>query len=230
MRGTTRLSPATVIAVLSLVVAMSGTAVAATGGTLLLGRGNSAGATTSVANDGAGPALSLRTAKSTTPNLAVSNSARIPRLNADLLDGMHATAFPQRILTVAPAQTSEPAAVATGGNAGPFVVETKQFTTTTDEFVMLLGGGTLAISSDAECSNGTGFFNSLTWQIDADLAQGGVFPFGGPGSSLTNATDEVAYLPAGQHTLTFLYKATSGCTTAAGTVTLSHMKAVLLAV
>jgi hypothetical protein len=73
------------IGVLMLVVVSGGTAVAADQA-LLVGRSNTADATTSLANS-AGTALAL-TSKAGTPPLRVSGRARVPNLNADLLDGL----------------------------------------------------------------------------------------------------------------------------------------------
>jgi hypothetical protein len=67
-----RPSAAMLVAVTALVVALSGTAVAATGGEFILGRANKA--------------------TSVTP-LTVSNSTQVGNLNASLLDGQPATAF-----------------------------------------------------------------------------------------------------------------------------------------
>lgn len=80
-----------------LVVGGVGVTVAATGGTFLLGTSNSANRTTSLSNTGQGAALKLKTSSAGTPNLAVSNKARIPNLNADLLDGVNGAALQRRI-------------------------------------------------------------------------------------------------------------------------------------
>lgn len=86
-----RPSHATVVAYAALFFAMSGTAVAATGGTFVLGRGNTATTTTSLSN-GAGTALSLGGGRGA-PALAVNNTTKVPRLNSDLLDGVDSSAF-----------------------------------------------------------------------------------------------------------------------------------------
>jgi hypothetical protein len=86
-----RPSPAMLVAVTALMVAMSGTAVAATGGMFILGKANKATAVTSLSNS-KGTALAL-SAPASEPPLTVSNSVRIPNLNASLLDGQTATAF-----------------------------------------------------------------------------------------------------------------------------------------
>jgi hypothetical protein len=86
-----RPSPATAISVVSLVVALSGTAYAATGGSLVLGRSNTATSLTSL-SDSRGTALSL-SSPAGKPALALSNAIQIPRLNASFLQGRAATSF-----------------------------------------------------------------------------------------------------------------------------------------
>ena len=86
-----RPSPATAISLAALVFAMSGTAVAATGGDFILGKSNTAASVTSLSN-AKGTALSLSSA-ATAPPLKVSNSVQVPNLNASELDGQAATAF-----------------------------------------------------------------------------------------------------------------------------------------
>jgi hypothetical protein len=88
-----RPSPAIAISVAALVVAMSGTAYAATGGTFLLGRANRATALSSLSNS-KGTALRL-SSKPGTPPLTVSNSVQVPQLNASELGGIPATGFMQ---------------------------------------------------------------------------------------------------------------------------------------
>lgn len=84
---------ATVVAYVALFVAMGGSAYAATGGTFILGHSNYAHETTSLKNTGTGPALRLSPEKGTTPPFAVSNGTKITNLNADKVDGLHASAF-----------------------------------------------------------------------------------------------------------------------------------------
>jgi hypothetical protein len=88
-----RPSPAIAISVAALVVAMSGTAYAATGGTFLLGRANKATALSSLSNS-KGTALQL-SSKNGTPPLTVSNGVQVPELNASELGGIPATGFMQ---------------------------------------------------------------------------------------------------------------------------------------
>lgn len=77
-------------AVFALVVG-SGTAYAATGGNFILGKSNSAGATTTLSN-GNGTALALKS-RSGTPAFKVGNSVKVPNLNADRLDGKDSSSF-----------------------------------------------------------------------------------------------------------------------------------------
>jgi hypothetical protein len=86
-----RPSPAIVISLIALIFAMSGTAVAATGGAFLLGKSNTARSVTGLANS-RGPALSLSSAANKPP-LTVSNSVRVPKLNASYLDNTPASGF-----------------------------------------------------------------------------------------------------------------------------------------
>jgi hypothetical protein len=83
--------------VLALVLVGAGTATAATGGLLTLGHANSANRSTILKNTGKGPALELGTKSAKTPNLQVSNSAKIKGLNADQLDGLDSSALQKRV-------------------------------------------------------------------------------------------------------------------------------------
>lgn len=77
-------------AVMALVLG-SGSAYAATGGTFILGKSNSA-ATTTVLSSTGGTALSLNS-KSGTPSLKVNRTTKVPNLNADLVDGLDGGSF-----------------------------------------------------------------------------------------------------------------------------------------
>lgn len=81
-----------VLAAALLVLGFDYATFAATGDSLLLGRANSAGKTTTLQNTGSGPALSLKN-KASAPPLVVSSSKRVVRLNADQLDGLDSTAL-----------------------------------------------------------------------------------------------------------------------------------------
>lgn len=74
-----------------LLAALDWAAAAATGGATILGHWNQSDNTTTIKNTKNGPALDLRTTKG--PALAVNNSKRIKKLNADQLDGMSSSDF-----------------------------------------------------------------------------------------------------------------------------------------
>jgi hypothetical protein len=80
-----RPSPAIAVSMAAVVIALSGTAYAAGGKSLILGHKNTATATTSL-KDAKGTPLAL-TAPAGKPPLSVSNSKQISRLNATLLQG-----------------------------------------------------------------------------------------------------------------------------------------------
>jgi hypothetical protein len=88
---------ATIVAYLALFFAMSGGAYAATGGTLILGHTNTADKPTTLKNAGSGSALRLATHSASTPPLAVSNGTKIVNLNADMLDGLHASSLQRKL-------------------------------------------------------------------------------------------------------------------------------------
>jgi hypothetical protein len=83
------ISHATVVAYLALFMAMGGTAFAATGGTFILGKSNKADQVTTLTST-TGTALSLKSPSGKAP-LAVNRSVVVKNLNADLLDGYHAS-------------------------------------------------------------------------------------------------------------------------------------------
>ena len=86
---------ATVVAYAALFLALSGTAYAATGGTFVLGRGNSAATPTGLANS-AGTPMVLN-AKSGYAPLAVNSTTKVNRLNADLIDGLDSSGLQRRL-------------------------------------------------------------------------------------------------------------------------------------
>jgi hypothetical protein len=86
---------ATVVAYLALIVAMSGTAAAATGSAFVLGRDNTAGRTSSLTSRAGAPLELVGPAGK--PPLWVSSSAKVPRLNASRLDGVPARHFARQL-------------------------------------------------------------------------------------------------------------------------------------
>jgi hypothetical protein len=99
MRVTVSTVVATVSAAALLVVGFDYTTYAVTGGSLLLGHTNHAGRPTAIVRHGPGVALSLRSSGQRLPSLRVSSSARVPRLNADLLDGRNASDLATRAVS-----------------------------------------------------------------------------------------------------------------------------------
>jgi hypothetical protein len=86
-----RPSPATAISIVALLVALSGSAYAATGGNFILGGANTASKVSSLANK-KGTALSL-SSMAGTPSLTVNSAVQVPNLNASLLGGSPSSSF-----------------------------------------------------------------------------------------------------------------------------------------
>ena len=86
-----RPSPATAISIVALLVALSGSAYAATGGNFILGGANTASKVSSLANK-KGTALSL-SSMAGTPSLTVNSAVQVPNLNASLLGGSASSSF-----------------------------------------------------------------------------------------------------------------------------------------
>lgn len=84
----------TLVAYAALFFALGGTAVAATGGSFILGHANTASQPTSLKNAGYGPALRLANGHSGSAPFTVNgNRTRVPGLNASYLGGHPATDF-----------------------------------------------------------------------------------------------------------------------------------------
>jgi hypothetical protein len=81
---------ANVVSTLALFLALSGGAYAATGGTFILGRSNTASSLTGLTNSN-GIALSLKSAAGWRPFSVNGNRVKVPDLNADLVDGLDST-------------------------------------------------------------------------------------------------------------------------------------------
>jgi hypothetical protein len=77
------------------------TAYAANGHALLLGHGNTESSTTTVSRSGHGPAVSFRTATKSAP-FAVNGTKVVKHLNADTLDGRHASTISHAFRYVLP--------------------------------------------------------------------------------------------------------------------------------
>jgi hypothetical protein len=87
-------TPVAIIAVGLAVVSATGVAGAATGGSFLLGKSNSANQGTVLTNTGTGPALTLHARNNTTAPLSVGkNHTKVPNLDSDYLDGLSSSSF-----------------------------------------------------------------------------------------------------------------------------------------
>lgn len=83
------------LATLIVVVMAGGTAVAATGGTFILGRSNTASTVTTLSNT-AGTPLALKATSGHAP-LAVNTKTKVANLNSDLLDGLDSASLQRRV-------------------------------------------------------------------------------------------------------------------------------------
>jgi hypothetical protein len=98
-----------VISLVSLFVALGGTAYAATGGNFILGNANTATAQTGLTSNNAGKALNITQLNTGTgatalglsvpvgkPPMTVNSGTKVANLNADTLDGIDSTAFAKK--------------------------------------------------------------------------------------------------------------------------------------
>jgi hypothetical protein len=108
-------SHTTVVAYAALFFAMGGTAVAATGGTFVLGRANSATTPTSLTNGGSGPVLALSTRTGQVPLAVSAVAGKATNLNADKLDGLDSSQIQRRTNVACPSGQAVTAITAAGG-------------------------------------------------------------------------------------------------------------------
>jgi len=151
----------TVVAYAALVLAMGGSAVAATGGSFLLGGANGAGRTTSLTNHGTGAALRVAAHNLTTAPLSVGrNKTKIRNLNADFLDGLTSARL-QRRVTGTCANGSAITTVRAGGRVtcGPRIM-----------WAVVNSDGSLARgSAGTGASKGANGQYSVTFPVDVHL-------------------------------------------------------------
>jgi hypothetical protein len=105
-----RCSPAFVVSLLALFIALTGVGYAATGGSLILGHTNSTsngtalrsrgGPTLALTNRGGRPAASFNVLRGKPP-FAVNSRTKVTGLSADLLDGIDSSAFQRRVRSCA---------------------------------------------------------------------------------------------------------------------------------
>jgi hypothetical protein len=127
--STHRPSPALVISILALFVALGGVGMAATGDNFILGKPNSASQTTALksgtrkgptlrlTNVGAQPAASFVTKAGVAP-FSVARTTRVSNLNADRLDGLNSTQFLRNALPLSLTGSTTSNGVITGTNTG----------------------------------------------------------------------------------------------------------------
>jgi hypothetical protein len=136
-----------ILGVLAVAVGGVGIATAANGGTLVLGHSNAATKTTTL-TDSRGTPLSLR-AKSGKPALTINTTAKIPHLNADLLDGLSSASL----------ATSGSGVASPSGQTHKYVVPLPAFRTTNP--------GAL-VASTAPLSAGTYYVMATAWFLNGN--------------------------------------------------------------
>jgi hypothetical protein len=104
----------TLTAAALIVVGLDYVSFAATGNSFILGRNNTTDATTRLVKRGPGPALVLKSRGNSEPSLRVTSRARVGNLNADLVDGLHASNLASRAVTY---RVGRPGDVVTGAGA-----------------------------------------------------------------------------------------------------------------
>jgi hypothetical protein len=122
-------SPASIIALVALFVALGGVGVAATGGNFILGMPNSAdqstslnsgvttGPTLQLTNGGGKPAARFSTGSGVAP-FSVDRAIKVPNLNADWLDGLNSTQFLRNTVPLSLTGSTATDGVITGKNTG----------------------------------------------------------------------------------------------------------------
>jgi hypothetical protein len=162
IRRPRRPSAALVISIIALFFAMSGTAVAATGGNFLLGKSNTATNVSKLTNS-KGTALSLSAAPAS-PALRVSNTKQVPNLNANYLGGFTASQF---VLGNGGTVTSDRAALGDGDNR----IFLATSAATVDAFCDVGGTGATLTFADQDEGNA----QVIWWNKDgaSDIAFGG---------------------------------------------------------
>lgn len=216
---------------LALMLVLGGLADAATGGNVVLGRVNSAGQTTTLRNNGNGPALSLKV-KDGQPPLDVNSNKLVAGLNAQLLGGHPAKDFalgssvyskPQSDSRYAPASgsanyvaSSAPQIIVADGR-DTLAVDwdgTRQDTAKFGEFTARVPG-TVTFTVTATCDQTKSSSPDLTIRLLGDFKQ---VPADDGSCDIT----DTVHLAAGQTALlyVFLY---SQVLDAAGTADLEHV-------
>lgn len=184
------------LAIAAVAVIGTGIADAATGGTLILGRGNTE-TTTAVLTNTKGTPLSLRAPSGKAP-LSVNTKVKVPNLNADLLDGLDSTQLQRRLahtIVVSPAST----AVASGTALTTAYATAAANATVTAPWVVLLepgaydlNGASLSLHADVQLS---GMGQDVTTVVSTG-SNGGIL-VGHDGSVVTDLSVHAAGLHDG---------------------------------
>ncbi len=99
MRISLKGAVATVAAAAMIVIGVDYVTFAASGDSLILGRFNAAAKATTLTRHGPGPVLRLNSAGPNSPALAVDSDAKVRHLNADAVDGRHASSLVSHAVT-----------------------------------------------------------------------------------------------------------------------------------
>lgn len=133
-----------------LVVGFDGVTYAATGGSLLLGKINKAGAATTVQRTTAGPALSLRTTSTSAAPMTVNGKGMVGNLNANFVGGNTAA---QLIAKSAPTSLvfTDSSARANGVTYAPVAVPAGTYLLTFNANVVMTGTASKADPNEMVC-------------------------------------------------------------------------------
>ena len=198
-----RPSPAMVVALVALAVALSGTAYAATGGNFVLGKVNTAGHVSTLTNS-AGAALTLKsgdtgvpltlTAPSGAAPLSVNSTARVTNLNADLLDGTNAAGLTSTAVGSDQFEGPLPHTVDTfqmTGNLSLISVSGSAYSTSGGTFleieVLACPGAVASCTSSTSGAVGLGTGTTFTNEANSHKTISFVYPFSLPAGTYTLA-------------------------------------------
>jgi hypothetical protein len=181
---------------------------AANGHPLMLGQSNSESKGATLSNSGKGPALSLKAGKKS-PALAVSNSKLVKNLNADKLDGQHASALATNVKRYdIPDATALPFAMGLAGlPAGQYMatIDVGVTTAVATPAICFLGDATTSIQVIGYGASNSAF---------AVVSAAGLFTVHAGQTPTLNCNNATAIAPAAQFqshvTLTRVNKVTAG--------------------
>lgn len=179
-----RVTPTAVISTTALVLALGGTAVAANGGSVLLGHNNKATSNTVISNS-KGTALVLAGKKGIAPFGVNGNKVKVPSLNADQLDGLDSTQLQRRVS--GQCGSTAIAAISSVGSVTCMTAHHLIFTSGTATFTIPVG--VTQIDIVARGAGGSGGTSGTT----ANLGRGGGGGQGGRTETLVSVTAGQVY-------------------------------------